>query len=644
MNDNDNPQPARNAFSIYVSAAALALSLVAGTSEAQTPSFAAVTGLSGGAVSLIAGDRNAATPTLAVGIAGVGLFTGAAGGAANGTAVGWSPQACDTCAYARNAAWDDKGQLWVAASGQGLWRGTPGANFTEVKVPGSNIVQWVSRAADGSMWAVLGNGVVQIKPDGSTTAMGKNASQLGLDKLALPADGAGVVYAASAGEVYAIDKDGAWMPLKAPADPSVMAQSKASLYIGTSKGVYQWSNGAWSALGPVNARITGLAVATDGSLVIGTANAGVQYLSGTTWKVTANSGNYGEKRVLTIGTDASGAVYAGLKGGLNVVEGIGTIPIVSRPGAGALRPLVAASAGLPAADIRDIVTVGNDSYALVNGLGIYSRIGKSDKWISVNETLDDEPLQLAQSTTAAYTITASGSIYRFSAPNSSAGGWSKIGSAGVMPRAFIAGSGDSLWLAGNGGIVLTRASAASKWVIATKGLERAGDVSRLQTTSSGDLFAGTTRGGVYRWDPKSSLWLSVGGSGLPIVNVRGGQGSTAINALVQDNGTLYVGTNHGVYSIAANATAEAVWSSVGGGLPEPTVRSLTVDATNRLIAGTLNGAWVVSPSVAGKTAADWAEFGPTKGEGIAAVARVGNEVLVATTSRPGKPGKVLVGS
>ena len=193
MNAKHTTQSARNAVSMYVYTTAMALSLVAGMAHAQTPSFVAVTGLSGGAVSLIAGDRNIANPMVAVGITGVGLFTGVAGSAASGTAVAWSAQTCDACAYARNAAWDDKGQLWVATSGQGLWRGAPGSAFTEIKLPGSNIVQWVSRAADGTMWAVLGNGVVQVKADNSTTVIGKNAAQLGLDKLAMPSSAGGIV-------------------------------------------------------------------------------------------------------------------------------------------------------------------------------------------------------------------------------------------------------------------------------------------------------------------------------------------------------------------------------------------------------------------------------------------------------------------
>ncbi len=627
----------------------LAFALLAGLpSQPFAQSFSAVTGLSGGAVSLIVGDRNIANPMVAVGITGVGLFTGAAGTAATGTAVTWAAQACDACAYARNAAWDDKGQLWVATSGQGLWRGTPGGSFSEVKLADSNIVQWVSRAADGTMWAVLGNGVVQIKADSSASVIGKNASQLGLDKLALPSSAGGVAYAASAGEVYSLDKDSVWAALKVPADPLVMAQLNGSLYVGTPKGVYQWSVSAWSALGPSNARITGLALASDGSLVVGTANAGVQYLAPNSkiWaSTTTATGSFAEKRVLSLGTDASATVYAGLKGGLNVVQGIGTT-IVARPGVGGLTALAAASAGLPAGDVRDIVTVGNDSYALVSGLGIFSRVGKSDKWTTVNDTLDDEPLQLSQSATAAYTVTASGSIYRFSAPNSSAGGWEKLGSIGLMPRAIAAvtvGGVESLWVAADGGVLLTRETPTSKWVSAGKGLERAGSVTRLLSLSTGALYAATTRGGVKRWDAASKAWVNVGSDGLPVVNVPGGQGQSPVNALIHDSGALYVGTNHGVFTIAANAASDASWVSVGSGLPEPTVKSLAVDAKGQLIAGTLNGAWIVSPTAAAKTTTTWTEYASTKGDGVAALVRVGNEVIVATTARPGKAGKVVVG-
>lgn len=63
--------------------AGLALGLALPFSTAQAATFAAVTGLSGGAVSLIAADRNASNPTVAVAVQGVGLFTGAVSAASS---------------------------------------------------------------------------------------------------------------------------------------------------------------------------------------------------------------------------------------------------------------------------------------------------------------------------------------------------------------------------------------------------------------------------------------------------------------------------------------------------------------------------------------------------------------------------------
>lgn len=630
----------------FARARLLALSVVAALPLGlQAQSFAPVTGLAGGAVSIISADSNALIPTLAVGIQGLGIYTGSATPLASGGSIAWAAQDCEACANARNAAWDAQGRLWVAASGYGLWRGVPtasGAKFTAVTVKESNIVQWIARAADGTMWAVLGNGVVQINADGSTTGKGSNAALLGLDKLAMPTTAAGTVYAASGGEVYALDSAGFWQALNAPADPAVITQQGDVLYIGTSKGVYQRTGSTWTALGPSNTKVTGLVVSSTGSVTIGTATGGVQTYSAGTWTAAPSSGSFSEKRVLTLGADASGAIYAGLRSGMTQVQSAGSA--TGRLGVAALNAVrAAASSGLLVSDVREVVTVGNDSYALVPGQGVFSRVGKSARWTDVSDTLDDEVLTLTSSATAAYALTAAGTLYRFAAPNSAAGGWVKLGTFGGRITSLAIGAGETVWAGLAGGSALMRDATTGKWISQGKGLERAGEVRRFVVGSDSTVYAGTSRGGVFKWDTANKTWTTVGSGGLPIVAVPGGQGQTPINGLVQQATTLYAATNHGVYSIAASAATDATWNRVGISLPEPMVHSLAVDSKGNLIVGTLNGAYQIAPSAAGISAAAWVEYGSTRGEVISAVSRVGNEVIIATRPAPGKGGRVIVG-
>lgn len=88
---------APSARAVPVGLAVLAFALALPFSTAQAATFAAVTGLSGGAVSLIAADRNASNPTVAVAVQGVGLFTGAAGAASSGSTVAWTASVATRC-------------------------------------------------------------------------------------------------------------------------------------------------------------------------------------------------------------------------------------------------------------------------------------------------------------------------------------------------------------------------------------------------------------------------------------------------------------------------------------------------------------------------------------------------------------------
>ncbi len=608
------------------------------TASAQVPTFAPVTGLSGGAVSVVATSQSASSPQVAVVVDGLGLYASSAPDAAlTGSAVTWTAQSCDACAWSKTAAFDDAGRLWVAASGYGLWRGAANSAYSEVKLSDSNIAQWVARGADGSIWVATGNAVLQVQAGDKVTVRGTNAARLGIHQLALPPAANGSVFASGNGEVYQLGGDNTWKPLKVPRDPLSIAQAKGTLYVGTVNGVLQWSGTAWSELGPNGSRVNAIALATDGSLVVATERQGVQRLKAGKWTATMESTSFADRRALALTTDAAGSVYAGLASGLQLPTSL----LASGPSGRSQTDVNAAlNVSLGAAAIQHVVATRNDTYALIEGQGIYSRVGRSNRWEAVNDGLDDEPVRLAGSDTAAYVLTASGSIFSFRAPTSSAGAWVKLTSIASPVHEFAVGNDDTIWVATTNGMVLSRDARRERWAATTKGLEGSGRVNRFLVSPTGTVFAGTSKGGVFRWDAVKASWSVVAANGMPLVATYGGQGRSPVNALIQNDGALYVGTEHGVFTVATDAGADATWSPLTKGLIEPLVTSLAIDRRGNLVAGTVNGAYVIAPTAAG---AEWAPYSDTVGNVVASLTRVGDDIVIATRKQPGKPARTVAG-
>jgi hypothetical protein len=226
----------------------VAISLVASTASIASLSALAapptpITGLTGGAVSIAAANRNSANPQVAVGIEGLGFFVGNTSGADAGTSTNWVAQTCEGCSFARNAVWDDAGQLWVAGSGYGLWRRTAAGAFAKVALAEANVVQWVARGVSdtsGKLWLALGNGVATMDAQGKVTRQGTGSESLNFTALTVNAAGS-KAYGLGGGDVYSMDANdakGAWKPLGAPKAPTAIEVIDDVLYVGTDDGLY----------------------------------------------------------------------------------------------------------------------------------------------------------------------------------------------------------------------------------------------------------------------------------------------------------------------------------------------------------------------------------------------------------------------
>jgi hypothetical protein len=597
-----------------------------------------VTGLSGGTVTIVAANKDEAAPSFAVVIGGLGLYVAEGKGLAAGGNVSWIAQDCVACASARNAAWDSRGQLWVAASGYGLWRRRAAGVFSEVKLVESNIVQWVSTAPDGSMWLVLGNGVARVDADGNVTRQGIGAEMLGLVRLAMPSTTSGLVYAASAGDVYQLSADSTWQSLKLQRSLTALEQIDGSLYAGTTDGLYRFSGTNWTAVGPSNVSVTAIAKSSSGSIAIATANAGIQALEGGRW-VALSDATGRNSRVNSIAADASGGLFAGVSRGLQSVAA----SAVSRPSPAQTAARSATlNATLPTLQVKAMIVVGSDVFAVVPGQGVVARLAKSSQWTSLDAGLDDDVQLIASNGTSIAVVTESNQIMRYVASHSAVGGWLEAARINVPPSALGIDATGSLWVGdhtGNRAYVLD--TAAGKWTNASSGLAQAGRVSAFVGANNGTWYAGTQRAGVFRWDATTRAWITLGREGLPVVATRSGSASSPVNALAFSGGMLYAATDHGVFQRPLSSNATTAWSSLSRGLPESTVTTLTA-VDNRLLAGTVRGAYALALTGSANTQL-WALLGDTQDDSLAAVAGAGGEWLAATKAKPGKAARVLVG-
>lgn len=603
-----------------------------------------ITGLSGGLVSVAAASRSSANPQVAVGIEGLGFFVGNTSGADTGTNTTWAAQTCEGCSFARNAVWDDAGQLWVAGSGYGLWKRSTAGSFAKVPLAAANVVQWVARGASdssGKLWLALGNGVATMSAQGAVTRQGSGSESLHFTQLAVNGTGS-KAYGMSGGDVFAMDSNGAWKPLGAPKPPTAIEVIDDVLYVGTADGLYSFSGSAWSALGPANARVTSIAKAA--SIVIGTANAGMQIYENGAWSALGDAkGN--NRRVTAVVVDAAGQVFGGYARGLVAAP----LPTAAgKPAPGRVSPAqantrtTAVNAALGAAQVRAMASTGNDVYVAVPGQGVLARRGKSNNWSTLDSELEEEATHLAAAGDDLIAATESGKIMRYNAPRSSSGSWVEVSRMGFRTRAIAADSTGTIWYSGDSSsAVYWFNTSISKWVRAVKGLEGAGEVRSFATTSAGDLFAGSAHRGVFRWDKPSNTWVSLGAVDLPVVARANRQAGIAnITAMVVNGGNLYAATTHGVYRKATNAAVDVAWTSLNKGLLEPEVQALAIDGKNRLIAGTSNGAF--TRSLAATTGTEsWALIQETKDEMVSRVAAVGNEWIGATVVRPGKLPRVF---
>jgi ligand-binding sensor domain-containing protein len=621
-------------------AALLSANVFAQGPRSLPTNYASTTGLTGGSIRLLATSNAASGSRVAALVDGVGLYVADAARVAAAKSVQWTAESCVPCAHARSLSWDTRGQLWVAASGLGLWKRAANGQYERVIFPESNIVEWVSVGADGTVWAILGNGSLKIAVDGTTQRLPSAGAGVVFDKILAPDANASDVIAASSGEVYALTDKGTWDALRSPSAPLVLERFENSIYIGTRNGAYRYTGTAWESLGPANTTVYAIAKTAGGALTVATEQRGALTLEGKSWVGAIDSENTLGRRARALAVDANGNVFAGLSSGVQTIStSVAGKPSRSQAAARA----IAINETLNAPQIDAVASTKNKTFALVNGQGLMQRVGATDRWLALDAPLDEDARLLATNNDTLLVITESGRLLRYVDGQASAA-WVEVSRDAADARALYIDDKGTIWMGRrNIGAVSSFDTNANRWIDRSKGLRGASGISQFVQTGDGSLWLGSTRSGVFRWNAALAEWQSAVVTGLPNVHTRTGFQVSPINAIATAGGRIYVGTDHGVFMRSTTEKIDAgAWVKLSDDLKEKTVTRLAVDATGNLVVGTNFGAFMLS-AISPTRSEKWLPYGDSDGDAVAAVAALDTEWLVATKPRPGKPSRVLVG-
>jgi len=148
------------------------------------------------------------------------------------------------------------------------------------------------------------------------------------------------------------------------------------------------------------------------------------------------------------------------------------------------------------------------------------------------------------------------------------------GPFGGVIRAFTINSTGDIFAGTSGGGVFRSTDNGGSWIAVNNGLT-SGVIFALAINSSGHIFAGG--GGVFRSTDNGGSWTAVN-SGLTNFSVQ----ALAINA----SGQIFAGTAGGVFRSTNNGGS---WTAVNSGLTNTIVPALTINSSGDIFAGTFGG-------------------------------------------------------
>jgi hypothetical protein len=649
--------------------AAVVFAITVSAVHAQPATLTPMSGVGGANIVALAVDQSASAgvpPLTAVVVPGVGLFSGrpsAVAGAASGAVANWVLEpVCAWCAqlapvFIDPIGFDSQGRMWLY-DGRWMVRGANGA-WSEQSLP---------RTPDG------------FERNYEVYADSAGFTQLGLRTQARVGNYAIGNSKGSAGAIDIHGKNGYRAAL-----PYVrwnntfyisihqVAATPRTLYAATDFGVYQFSvdltqnpetnaasyaAGTWVNIGPDGSStptqlrgIKGrtLVAASDGTLTLGTLAHGLyrRAAGSTVWQPLETSGSTAQLAI-TADIRADGTAYTVLGGGLALLPATGSVS-----DAAMIASRTANSVGLPGGEFGQLVAAGGagDVYGRVTGdATVYARAGRALSWMPVMEGLDGPMAHLGPAYRGVVVRTQSGSLYR-RAGDAASGAWIRVDSANGPILAVAGDAADGVWVAFASSVARRNASTGA-WTRYTAPFARAGAVVQFIVTpdtaitgpaGKSALIALTASDGALRFNAATDEWESLGKAGLPIAQTLGGLLATQINAGVVVGEYLYIGTDDGVFRKSLNAGVDDTWASLNAGLADRGVLTIAVDNAERVIVGTVNGAFIrAATGTDSQPLPSWTLLPGFASKSISAVVAVRDETVISARAQGAQLASVFV--
>jgi len=209
------------------------------------------------------------------------------------------------------------------------------------------------------------------------------------------------------------------------------------------------------------------------------------------------------------------------------------------------------------------------------GDGVYRSTDDVNSWTPINNGLaNTEVRSLASNSGGAIFAGTLRGLFR---SMNNGGSWEDVtsGSMNNTIEALAINASGNIFAGTAGGGVYRSTNNGGNWVPVNTGLTNTKVLSLIINNSNGDIFAGTDGGGVFRSTDNASSWMAIG---LPNTKVR----SLAINS----SGHIFAGTLGGVFRSMDNG---GNWKDVNSGLNNTDVRALAINSSGHIFAGTEGG-------------------------------------------------------
>jgi len=235
-------------------------------------------------------------------------------------------------------------------------------------------------------------------------------------------------------------------------------------------------------------------------------------------------------------------------------------------------------------EVRAIaVNVSGDIFAGHDGGGVYRSSDNGASWTAINNSLTNDmvnALVIHREVSGAESILAGtlGGVFR---STDNGANWTQINNnlTNLRVRALAINTAGDIFTGTEGGGVFRSTDNGANWTAVNTSLTDTFVQALMMDNTTGVIWAGTLSGGVFRASTSDMRWVATNtGFSPPLPTIR----SLAINA----SGNVFAGTNSGVYRLLSTT---ASWVSRSIGLTNTNIASIYVHSNGDVFAGTEGG-------------------------------------------------------